>query len=119
MKKTVIFLSVAAVTPAFAQHPANHTVSWYEQNKSVMYNVLALCANDPGDAKHNPDCVNALAASFATSPWIGPDDPRFWLKYPDQLVWELASCHPPVGRSCAAALAASRQINEAKTKSVP
>jgi len=48
---------------ARGEEPAHHTVSWYREHPDTREKVNKLCMDNPGEAQHSPDCLNALAAS--------------------------------------------------------
>jgi hypothetical protein len=41
-----------------------HTVSWYIGHLREMSQVLDQCRDDPGDARNDPNCINAEAAKM-------------------------------------------------------
>jgi hypothetical protein len=58
-----IVVTLSAVTAcAPAPKQAQHTVDYYRSHAVLRREVLARCANDPGDEGHTPDCINARAA---------------------------------------------------------
>jgi hypothetical protein len=56
---TLLALLPIVSAPAWAE---TKTVSWYVSHPDARTRVKALCLNNPGEAKHVPDCANASAA---------------------------------------------------------
>ena len=48
---------------AWADDKAPHTVSWYLAHAATREKTALLCQDDPGEAGHTRDCLNALTAS--------------------------------------------------------
>lgn len=57
----VVTLGAVAACAPVPKH-AQYSVAYYRSHADVRREVLARCANDPGDEGHMPDCVNARAA---------------------------------------------------------
>ena len=58
-----IVVTLSAVTAcAPAPKLTQHSVAYYRAHAALRREVLAHCANDPGDEAHLPDCVNAREA---------------------------------------------------------
>jgi hypothetical protein len=56
---SLAFIGILAACP---QAHAAKTVEWYLQHPAVRDKVYRLCQNNPGEAKHVPDCENAATA---------------------------------------------------------
>jgi hypothetical protein len=54
-----VILGVLAACP---MAHATRTVSWFLAHPDVREQVHKLCMNDPGEAQHTPDCLNAATA---------------------------------------------------------
>ena len=54
----VASLTLAGCAPA----PKPHTVADFRANPALRKQVLARCANDPGELRDSADCVNAMQA---------------------------------------------------------
>src|SRR4051812_24553282 len=61
----IITASVLFAVPAKGEE--HHTVSWYHAHPADTLGKLAACNNDPGYAKHDPNCENAHEARIAMS----------------------------------------------------
>ena len=46
--------------------PSVHTVAWYQAHPERIKEKLAACNNNPGTARHDPECYNAENAKEAT-----------------------------------------------------
>lgn len=57
----VTLSTVTACAPA-PKH-AQYSVGYYRSHPALRREVLARCANDPGDEGRTPDCANARAAA--------------------------------------------------------
>ena len=57
-------LSVAWHLPGQPIPGHRHTVSWYIGHLREMSQVLDQCRDDPGDARNDPNCINAEAAKM-------------------------------------------------------
>jgi hypothetical protein len=56
---------VGSVTFARATDTGDrHTVSWYIGHLQEMLKVLDRCRDDPGDARNDPNCINAEEAKM-------------------------------------------------------
>lgn len=42
--------------------PSTRTVSWFLSHPSARAQVNAICKDDPGTARHVPNCINASVA---------------------------------------------------------
>ena len=58
----VVTLGAVAACAPVPKH-AQYSVGYYRAHPAQLREVLARCANDPGDAGRTPDCVNARAAA--------------------------------------------------------
>jgi hypothetical protein len=58
---SLAILGILEVCPL--AHAETKTVSWFLAHPDVRAKVLQLCRNNPGDARHNSDCINAADAS--------------------------------------------------------
>ena len=56
----------AACNPAPPAPPAPKTVAYYTEHIAERDARIAVCKNDPGTLKNDPDCVNASAAFFSS-----------------------------------------------------
>ncbi len=63
----------AACNPAPPAPPAPKTVAYYSEHTAERDARIAVCKNDPGKLKNDPDCVNAAASVMAA--WSKPDMP--------------------------------------------
>ena len=45
-----------------APAPKPHSVAEFRADSALRAQILARCANDPGDLRNTPDCVNATEA---------------------------------------------------------
>ena len=59
MRTLALFVILATSTTA---HAEPKTVSWFLAHPTAREQVHKLCMNDPGEAKHTPDCLNAATA---------------------------------------------------------
>jgi hypothetical protein len=55
----------AACNPTPPAPPAPKTVAYYNEHVAERDARLAVCKNDPGKLKGDPDCVNAAASVMA------------------------------------------------------
>ncbi|MFL5252515.1 MAG: EexN family lipoprotein [Rhodopila sp.] len=62
---TIIAASMLFTLPAMAEE--HHTVSWYHAHPAETLAKLQACNDDPGYAKHDPNCENAHEARLAMS----------------------------------------------------
>ena len=46
--------------------PPPKTVAYYKEHAAECDARLAVCKNDPGTLKNDPDCINASAAFFSS-----------------------------------------------------
>jgi hypothetical protein len=106
MLRSVILTASVAVMPLAIQArnavppQPERTVMWYVGHPAELRAVMAACANNPGAAKHNPDCENVvqaqlvLAANRASSvtDLTPPTSPHYWFVHPEQLGPELFYC---------------------------
>ncbi len=44
-----------------------HDVKWFKENNTQRAEMLARCANNPGELKETPNCQNAVAAGLQLS----------------------------------------------------
>ncbi len=64
MKKVLVLIVVLLITGCndeVAFTPAN-SVEWYESNPDEMKAMVKRCADNPGELKDAPNCVNARNA---------------------------------------------------------
>lgn len=54
----VAILTLAGCAPA----PKPHSVAAFRANSTLRAQTLARCANNPGELRNTPDCVNATEA---------------------------------------------------------
>lgn len=62
MKRVIIVVLLADLTIASAPASEVHSVAWFVAHPDIMRGVLRLCHNNPGEARNNPNCVNAEQA---------------------------------------------------------
>jgi hypothetical protein len=48
--------------PQAAATPQDRTISWYMAHETERKARIAVCDNDPGHLKDDPDCINAKKA---------------------------------------------------------
>jgi hypothetical protein len=61
--RSFLFLTAAlTLSPFVARAESTHTVSWFQSHPITRDRVHELCMNDPGEAAHTPDCLNAAEA---------------------------------------------------------
>jgi len=127
MKLIVVAAAIAlAASPALPRSAvppqSERTVMWYVAHPAELRAVVAACANDPGDAKHNPDCENVVQAQLvlsadqasAMADMTPPSNPHYWFVHPDELASTIFHCsltQSPVTRRalfCASAEAAEK-----------
>ena len=103
VSKTSFWVTVAAAAPLAAANADVKTASWYATHNDARERVVALCRDNPGQAKHNANCDNAsqaqvlvaLADSRAgsqSSELISPATPRYWLVNAEDLKQRLFIC---------------------------
>lgn len=111
----LVVLSLMGTCSARGQNlppAAQRTASWYANNPTVLDLVTALCRDNPGRLRHDPDCINAAQgrlivaqrdAERAQRSHIGPgprrlgdltppSSPRYWRDRPEELREKLAYC---------------------------
>jgi hypothetical protein len=104
---TVACCSLGLITGVIATSIAappqqERTASWYADNPSILEKVTKLCRDDPGQAVHNPDCINASQAQVLISlreaerrnsgNLTPPSDPRYWPLHPQERSYRLFIC---------------------------
>ena len=75
MRTLALFVILATSTTA---HAEPKTVSWFLAHPTAREQVHKLCMNDPGEAKHTPDCLNAATA--VEQSYINSIPTRRWQK---------------------------------------
>lgn len=55
-------LAPAPATPFVTVVRATRTVSWFRAHQAEATAKLHLCEDNPGDARHDPECANASKA---------------------------------------------------------
>jgi hypothetical protein len=79
----VVATLVAAVSGCSQEPPplkATYTVDEYLAKPELMESKLRECANNPGELRNNPDCINVKAAAQLSS--IGSRKKMEPLKFP-------------------------------------
>lgn len=71
MRASLILMSVLAGLSASSctkpePPPPPKTVAYYKEHTAERDARIAVCKNDPGTLKNDPDCVNASAAFFSS-----------------------------------------------------
>ena len=71
MDKYKILFSVvliSALTGCFEKETTEvtNTKEWYSANKEELTKKLKECANNPGELKDTPNCINAKAAAHSS-----------------------------------------------------
>jgi len=96
-----IALAASPASPRSAVPPqSERTVMWYVGHPAELRAVMAACQNNPGAAKHNPDCENVVQAELvlsadhasAMTDMTPPSNPRYWFIHPDELGPQLFDC---------------------------
>jgi len=59
--------TAALILAAPAAHAETKTVSWFLAHPEARAKVYALCQDNPGEAKHTPNCINAVEAMSRVS----------------------------------------------------
>jgi len=77
--RLALVVSVAAIA-ACGQREAPKSVAYYVEHKAERDARLAVCKNNPGELKSDPDCVNASAAVMKA--WSSPDMPPITFAQP-------------------------------------
>ena len=82
-----IWIIAAAVITVSANATEVRTTTWFADHPEARRQVLALCNENPGEAKHQPNCANAfqgdiVAATREAKAHVGsgasPNDPAYW-----------------------------------------
>jgi hypothetical protein len=60
LSRTWAFMVAMALAPM--AHAETKTVFWYAAHPDVRARVHSLCMDNPGEAMHTPDCLNAATA---------------------------------------------------------
>jgi hypothetical protein len=71
--RRVALVATVAALAACGQREEPKTVAYYVDHKPERDARLAICKNNPGELKSDPDCVNAAAAVMKA--WSSPDMP--------------------------------------------
>jgi type IV pilus biogenesis protein CpaD/CtpE len=71
--RRVVLVATVAALAACGQREEPKTVAYYVDHKPERDARLAICKNNPGELKSDPDCVNAAAAVMKA--WSSPDMP--------------------------------------------
>ena len=66
-------VTLVACNPAPPAPPPPKTVAYYTEHPAERDARIAVCKNDPGQLKTDPDCVNAAASVMAA--WGKSDMP--------------------------------------------
>jgi len=67
-----VITATLILTAASAAQADTKTVSWYVAHPDARAKVYALCQDNPGQARHEPNCLNAFAAIQKASNTNGP-----------------------------------------------
>ncbi|MDR2696167.1 MAG: EexN family lipoprotein [Deltaproteobacteria bacterium] len=63
-----MFLVVlASCVFAGCKEPEPKTVSWWMEHPVERKAMVAKCRDNPGQGRHNPDCINAERANYAAA----------------------------------------------------
>jgi hypothetical protein len=63
------------------------TTTWFADHPAERARVLALCHDNPGEGRHNPNCENAEAGELEAATrtavarshlGVSPDNPAYW-----------------------------------------
>ena len=101
MKPAVLVLCAVALMGASTVPPqSQRTAMYYVGHPAELRAVLAACRNNPGAAKHNPDCENVTQAEIileadrasAMTDMTPPSNPHYWFVHPEQLAPEMFYC---------------------------
>jgi hypothetical protein len=96
--KALLFATCLWLTTA---HAAEYrTVTWFADHPTELAGVLRLCRDNAGQARHNPNCVNADEAqilvterNLAQAMHPGdPTTPRYWQQRPAARAQQLWVC---------------------------
>jgi hypothetical protein len=60
-------ITVALILAASAAHADTKTVSWFVAHPEARAKVYRLCQDNPGEAGHVPNCLNAFEAGQLAS----------------------------------------------------
>jgi hypothetical protein len=60
--RSILFFAAALTLSPLAAHADTKTVSWYVAHPITRDRVHELCMNNPGEARGNPNCLNAATA---------------------------------------------------------
>jgi hypothetical protein len=60
-------ITVAWILSASVAHADTKTVSWFLAHPDARAKVNAMCRDNPGEARHVPNCTNALEATTQAS----------------------------------------------------
>ena len=96
-----MMVGAASTSLAFPTLAAEtRTVMWFVGHPSEMKEMLRACRNNPGDAKHVPECENVTQAELVLSAaeasavvdMTSPTDPIYWRRHPTELPGKLFAC---------------------------
>lgn len=73
IRRAAIVLAAALLSACGPQREAPKTVQYYVEHTAERESRLAVCKNNPGELKSDPDCVNAGAAVMKA--WSNPNMP--------------------------------------------
>lgn len=71
--RRLALLALVAATAACGQREPPKTVAYYVEHTAERDARLAVCKNNPGELKNDPDCANAAAAVMKA--WSSPAMP--------------------------------------------
>lgn len=60
MRKTLILLLISVVLQGCNKPEPKRTISYYETHKKERKTKVAKCNDDPGRARDDPNCINAI-----------------------------------------------------------
>jgi len=60
--RRLALLTASAAIAACGQREPPKSVAYYSEHKAERDARVAVCKNNPGELKNDPDCVNAAAA---------------------------------------------------------
>lgn len=102
--RSMCFVAISlAAGPALADE--GHTASWYANHPHEMRAMIAACNDDPGHARHNPNCANAsqgesildeqreMAAFEGLSEQVTSEMEKNWRANPRSLLTQLKMCN--------------------------
>ena len=93
--------SLATSEPAAKGKAPPQRVTWYADHQRERARVQLACADNPGQLRADPDCINAHAASVSVAVREGrlrtgemnPGKVQYWIDDPDTRRNQLVLCH--------------------------